>query len=384
MAPVSAGTATVPSGGDWPMYAGDPAHDSVNHHATSLSPITVAGLHVTHTYPGWHLNPEQVIIAGSLAYGIGHGQGPRSGTYIRAFHLPGGAKAWEQQICYGAVKRCGGTPAVQNGVVFVVGQAVNPVSFTAMFAFNAVTGVLLWTTALATFSYASPAVTASAGTVYAVIDAQTVYALDSATGRILWSATAGCCVWSPVTVAGGLTYVNFTPSVGASYLYAYSAATGALVFQSPAGPSGLVAVSGGVAYQRNAQTCALEAFNASSGALLWSSLTGTGALLCYSEPAADHGIVVVGDGRYLIGFAANTGARLWTLDDGGWFGHPAMANGVVYVDLGGALRAVDEATGTVLYTAGLYCPSPIVAHNAVYAMCFDLSNTSVGMTVFGL
>ena len=41
-----------------------------------------------------------------------------------------------------------------------------------------------------------------------------------------------------------------------------------------------------------------------------------------------------GDGRYLIGFAANTGARLWTLGDGSTtsFGGPAIANGVVYVN----------------------------------------------------
>jgi outer membrane protein assembly factor BamB len=268
-------------------------------------------------------------------------------------------------------------------------------------AFNALTGQAMWTT---TSGVRFGEVTAAGGDVYGVAwtigtgpippDREAVYAFDAKTGLLVWSSQpqAVCCIPGPVTVVGGLAYVavSATASRGGSQLVAYNAATGALVFSSATADAGGggVMVSGGKAFLINLANCAMQAFDANSGVPVWTTPPVTAAGYCGDEEATDGAVVVENSGRYLIGLAANTGTQLWSLDAGtfpaGFSGGPAIANGVVYVSqTSGGLEAIDEATGRVLYSSGIGCGTQIVAHSSVYAWCTSAS-MPLEMTVFGL
>jgi eukaryotic-like serine/threonine-protein kinase len=357
--------------GDWPMWGDGPAHDSFNRAESVLSPSSVGGLHVVRTYPNWDPVfgdwPYQVVVGN---YGFSAIPGPVSGYYhyIAAFNLSSGAVAWRHRIAT-QFNYWGYVPAVRDGVLYVGGAS-------AMYAFDATTGAVIWV------RYVHPGsnfnmTTVHGDMVYAsTYDTETVYAFDAATGRVVWRRTPyGCCLTGPISVKDGLAYVLN----GA--LHVYDAATGTKVFttrrnnyyETPA-------VNDGVVYIQTANS--LVALNAITGALLWSSHTMSGNAVSSLTPAVDGKTVVVGTTRYLIAFNAMTGARRWTIDGGSDFADylvPSIANGVVYAgSIGGGMQAIDERTGDVLFSADGICWSPIVAHSRIYVACND------GMTVFGL
>src|SRR6202030_4767602 len=53
--------------GDWSLYEDGPAHNGVNRAERTLSPTTVRGLHVVHTYPNW--TEDSVVIPYQLVVG---------------------------------------------------------------------------------------------------------------------------------------------------------------------------------------------------------------------------------------------------------------------------------------------------------------------------
>ncbi len=328
LAPIGA-AARAPGTGAWPMFADGAAHNAVNRAETTLTPSNVSGLHVTHTYPGWtEIQADTVyqVIVGSFGYSVTSGTRGGANTYITAFHLPSGSRAWRHQIS-SHNQTWNYVPAVVNGVLFVGGKS-------AMFAFNATTGQALWTTSVSAIGWFNE-VTVTNGVVYAdTYQGQTVYAFNATTGHQMWSVIPpGCCLTGAVTVSGSLAYVELSGD-----LIAYNATTGAHVFTATAvgGGGDTVAVSGGVAFVQTAND--LQAFNAATGTSLWSAATEAGNVVSSLTPAVDGSTVVVGTTRYLIAFSASTGHRLWTYDAGSDYAEflpPAIANGVVYAGSGG-------------------------------------------------
>jgi outer membrane protein assembly factor BamB len=354
------------------MFGDGPAHDSVNRAETTLSPTTVSGLHVVATYPGWvGAETDYQLIVGNFGYAV-TSSGPS--TYITAFHLPSGAKAWHHQLS-GPRQGWLFAPAVSGTTLVVGGDS-------KMYAFNATTGAKEWAVSVASGDSDFNEVTVAnnivyADTYYGAPDG-TLYAFNLATGRVIWSATPpGCCLVGAVSVSGALAYVSTS-----SGLLAYNAATGAPAFTAAvAEVTDTVAVSGGVAFVQSPYE--MQALNATTGALLW-----TAALDNYpgeSPPAVDGNVVVASTGHSLIALAASTGARLWTVSDGYDYSVPSIANGVVYgaalLDAGTpdqGLQAISEATGHVLYAGDTGCENAVVSDARVYADC------SAGETVWGL
>jgi outer membrane protein assembly factor BamB len=367
--PASAGA------GDWPMYADGPAHNGVNRAEAVLGPANAGDLGVIASYGGWRVLPAfpYQIVVGGRGYSVAPGGGSAS-TYLTAFDLPSGTVAWRRRI---STNGCTWhfVPAVSNGTVFVGGS-------NAVYAFDAMTGDRLWVRWVP-FCSEFNAITVKGDDVYAsTYGTERIYDLDAGTGAVRWVRhPMEPYVQGPVSVSGGFAYVLDDA------LYAYDAATGALVFKAGTGYfAGTPVVSGGLVYIQTANS--LVARDASDGSPVWSvPLDSWGG---YLTPVVDGDTVVAATARYLRAFDATSGAARWTTDGGpsAYYGTPALANGVVYAgSLENGLQAVDEATGQVLYSSradALWsCDNPVVSQGAVYVPC-DLGGWVHQMSVFGL
>jgi eukaryotic-like serine/threonine-protein kinase len=372
LAPLCTG-AMAAGTGDWPMFGDGPAHDGVNRAETTLTVSNVSALHVAKTYPTWTNTAYQVIV-GNLGYSLIPGTNGGANSFITAFNLPSGSRAWRHQVS-NHNQTWHYVPAVSKGILYIGGDS-------QMTAYNAVSGALVWSRPVPLNSLFNE-VSVANGMVYAdTYYGGTVYAFDASNGHIVWSIVPpGCCLTGAVTVSGGVAYI-----AQSQMLLAYNATTGALKFtKADAGEADTVSVSGGVVFVQSIIGTTgghLQAFNATSGALLWTVATEPGNMFSSLTPAVDGSTVVVGTMRYLIAFAAGTGSRLWTYDTGTiatGFLPPTIANGVVYAgSLSNGLQAVKESTGVVLYTNGSDCWSAIVSHGEVFASCLG------GETVWSL
>jgi outer membrane protein assembly factor BamB len=168
------------------------------------------------------------------------------------------------------------TPAVADGVVYV-GSGDSTLR-----AFNAVTGAGMWT-APGPGRAGSPAV---ANNVVYVANTTELYAFDAVSGALLWSHNiGGGSASGSLAVANGVVYESSTDG----NLYAYNATTGAPLWpaamSSAYGGSSPV-VANGVVYAGSADG-KLEAFDASTGASLWSAQTGASGV----EPVVVNGVI---------------------------------------------------------------------------------------------
>ncbi len=101
---------------------------------------------------------------------------------------------------YATGGRVESSPAVANGVVYI-GSLDRTV-----YALNASTGALLWSSTIRRWGISSPAV--ANGVVYIGSDDHKVYALNAKTGTWLWSYATGGQVESSPAVANGVVYVG--------------------------------------------------------------------------------------------------------------------------------------------------------------------------------
>jgi outer membrane protein assembly factor BamB len=369
MSPAVAGSGFTGTG-DWPMMGDGPAHNSVNRAERTLSPSTVSGLKVLHTYGNWSASSDYwriPLVVGSTGYG----------GAVSAFSLPSGVQMWSRQV-YLNSNNWNYVPAISNGVLYVGGDH-------AMWAINATTGAKIWHSAyipnsppLGLAPEFNPT-TVAGSIVYAdTFYGETIYAFDTATGRVLWTApvrwmprTQSCarggyeCVIWPVSVANGLAYVV------SDHLTAYNASTGALVFSSPVKVIGSYpAVSNGMAFISSSD--GLHAFNATTGQLIWSNPdTASPKGPESTAPAVDGSTVVVGTPNSVMAFAASDGHRLWTTKPASstvFYTTPSIANGVVYAGgiTGFDFQAINEATGAVLFTGNASYGAPTVSNGSVY------------------
>jgi outer membrane protein assembly factor BamB len=293
-----------------------------------------------------------------------------SGVYDDGGIMPNNVLRWS----YTTDDEVYSSPAVADGVVYV-GSADGFV-----YAFDALTGDLIWSRDLGYPVYSSPAV--ADGVVYVGCDDNYVYALDATNlGVILWRFMTYDDVESSPAVADGVVYVGSVDG----YVYALDATTGLQIWNyqtwnsdSPLPVYSSPAVVDGVVYVGcdNGYVYALDATNL--GALLWRYVTwnqGSPSSV-YSSPAVADGIVYVGcDDGYVYALDATTndpaGHLIWKYSTGGAVdSSPAVADGVVYIGSeDGYLYALDAKTGDLIWrqqTVGEVYSSPAVANGVVY------------------
>ncbi len=222
-----------------------------------------------------------------------------------------------------------------------------------------------------------------------VVVAAMVFAVNASTGELIWS--------SPGNAFSYLPFVPI-PAVADGYVYtstdAYNASTGQLMFnytsyQATTSPT----VTGGIlylGYYSSESLPGIIALNAQNGASIWNfsipALTSNyfpiDEQLAFPPPVANGVVYFSEDGIYALN--AQTGAQLWhnDTDVGTGWGSIAVANGQVY-DCNDELYCLDAVTGNELwvYPAGAIDICPAIANGIVYAGSYALK-ASTGQLVW--
>jgi outer membrane protein assembly factor BamB len=277
-----------------------------------------------------------------------------------------------------------------------------------LYAFDAVTGALLWKTASTGLREAAPAV--SNGLVYSLAIGGLLMASDAATGRRRWSAHTSAAI-CPITIANGMVFVVgasveaydarsgsliwATPlpepsqagatvfqgqlfAVGGHHAYSLDAATGTMLWQKSLDvfQVSTPAVAGGLVYVGDFVNGFVYALRAGNGSTAWRFDTNGG--LTDSSPAVAGGVVYIGDysNDAVWALDASTGAMVWEAQGGGSQGSVSVANGVVYAASywGDAIFAFDAATGATLWSSplGVHSQStPVIVNGMVYVGATD-------------
>lgn len=211
-------------------------------------------------------------IANGVVY-VAAGWAPTRDTVkLIAINTSTGVVQWEQLITdYGST--CASTPTLSGGVVYVGGCD------RALHAFNAATGVRLWRTGVANGIVATPSV--ADGRVFAGVwdggsfgscsGGGIFYAFDAITGTVLWNRCIGGALWGSSSVSGTAVYIGG----GIGDHLALSVENGQTIWHATSydAGNGNAAVANGMVYiGANAGT--LYAYDAISGALRWSYQTG--------------------------------------------------------------------------------------------------------------
>jgi outer membrane protein assembly factor BamB len=291
-----------------------------------------------------------------------------SDRFLNAFNAATGVPLWTRSI--------GGhiwsTPSVANGTAYVGSNVTANHVPNYLYALNAKTGVQLWRSqAVGPIGTCSPVVVS--GLVYVGSSDHKLYAFNATTGALVWGRTLGSFLSSAPALANGVVYIGSNNGD----LHAFNASTGATLWTVALGGSVRFtpAVAKGVVYVGTLQS-KLYALNASTGAQRW--VAAPAGLRVSGNPAVANGRVYVGsnDGK-LYAFDAVTGALRWSsvVGDDIEISGPAVANGVVYeASYHGNLRAFDAITGALLWSAATdegTTSSPAVANGVVYAVTFD-------------
>jgi outer membrane protein assembly factor BamB len=201
-----------------------------------------------------------------------------------------------------------------------------------------------------------------------------------ATLQLAWKRPAGVpggAIVETIAVAGGVAYAGAsgTPSADYSYISAFSAQTGSLLWrvrQSIGAASG-VAVADGTLYAGGGDDRALHAYDAVSGTSRW-TFYASGIV---NTPTVASGVVYVGaSDQNLYAVDATSGTKLWTFHTSNVIVRaPAVAGGVVF--FGSAddkVYAVDAVTGQKKWstsTGAEVATAPAVVGGVVYAGSSD-------------
>lgn len=332
---------------DWSQLGFDANHDQWNPFENQLNRTTVNDLIVDWTYPA---AGTPSLVGESLFFG--------SSTTVYALNAASGSPVW-QYTTGGQI--AGGSPAVENGIVYVGSGDYS------VYALDAADGTLAWHYSTASYVVSQPVV--ANGIVYVGSDDNTVYALQGDNGRLLWKyATGGPISFTP-TVANGLVYVDSSDG----NIYALNASTGSVAWQftTTAQYNGSTpSVVNGVLYMESADDN-LYAINAANGTLLWKTLLAN-APADGCTAAVANGMVYLGSGDAGIFFAidALNGKVRWKFTTTvPVYAASAVADGVVYFGSGDQnFYALNATSGKELwrYTTGAYFPSGIVVNGKVY------------------
>jgi outer membrane protein assembly factor BamB len=354
----------------WTKYAFNAANNPVDE-----SP-SVAGWSVDWTYNA----PEplqQASEANGVVYASGDGTAPGDGN-IYAFDAQTGTLLWKRQlnnmsmttplVADGLVFVGSGnqsfTPSEQAADnVLTSTNVVRGTGSNAVYALNAVTGAVVWS--YNTPGEDMPTFVYNQGTLYVANGNGTVYAFDAQSGQLEWSVNIGSYVsMSSPALVGNMLYVSGAHPYD---LYAINVTTHQIAWAVPVpqvfGGSDdcSLAVADGTVFLEGTQgswtkpVSTVFAFSAATGRLLWETPLGTGLLPTNIEVAAP---VVVGSTVYVgspiadeeAALNAQTGKILWTFNPGAPISESAAVVGnTLYVgDQTGSIYALNAATGDAL------------------------------------
>ncbi len=347
---------------DWPTPRFIPEGTGFNPYETVLSPSTVGHLELA-----WSVETEgslftTPIVVDGVVYVAGH-IGLTGGAGLYAYDAASGDLLWS--------RRDGGQPpsdlTVWDGKIYA-----SYLTDHVLRAFEAATGDLLWEVSGPTM-----APTVVDGVVYAADNLRSLWAFDARTGRKRWVAHAPLGGFGfGLAVADGTIYVGGDEIDGTSPVYAYDAATGALVWRSKTrgGVLGTPAVAEGKVYVGSGDDF-LYALDAQTGSVRWRATTGSG--IASSAAVAKRAVYVGSADTNVYAFHAQTGEQLWVSRTGGIINAAQaaiVANGVVYIGSGdGKEYAFHAVTGQQLWSfqteGGVYKQS--VVDGTLYVTSFD-------------
>ena len=198
--------------------------------------------------------------------------------------------------------------------------------------------------------------------------------LNAQTGAVRWSFAPRGLAGTPV-LANGSVYI--APQDGNVYAVGAAKGTPRWTFQRTGGTAkkgfdGYAAVEGSVVYVTS-DFGTVYALNIADGSLKWSATLLNAFDHSYAAPAVANGLVYVPVGGVddeLLALDAATGKTRWAVTGLGEFdGTPLVANGTVYVGGGLSLYAVDATTGAVRWsfvTTGDILTRPAFGNGVVY------------------
>ena len=236
-------------------------------------------------------------------------------------------------------------PVVAQGIVYV-----GSYKYHRLYAFNATTGVFLWSTPLQyppRYYYYGP--TVANGSIYIGSGDGRLYAFNALTGAPLWAVpSAGSHIYSTPAVTDRMVYV-----ITDSKLQAFNATTGASLWVTDTtGDVEKLAVAYGRVYANvgpGTTATKLEAFNATTGAYLWSSapIQPIGNIFYFPYLTIANGVVYGTSLDYSVGarratvnnnkvyaFDSANGKLLWTSPpiQSLLYG-PALSEGTLYLSV---------------------------------------------------
>jgi len=317
---------------DWPQFLGGPEHHGYNSTENVLNASNVAGLQLLWKASTQGINSSPVLVNGVIYV-------ESLLRYLYAFDAVSGKLLW-MAPAGNSSNNYAATPAVANGVVYAVAND-------GLFAFDANTGQPLWN---AFSGSGTGGLTVANGVVY--VDAGDFYAVNAATGQPLWSAPIGSYFQAMAGVANGVVYKGGLDG----FMYALDAATGQQIWKSAytlGSMGGAADVANGVVYEQSYNF--FFAFDTASGQTLWSApLDPMVSGQVSSSPAVANGVVYEGP----FAFNGVSGQLLWTAPIAGYvLSTTAVANGVVYLAGGNPgspydlnVYALDALTGKILWT----------------------------------
>ncbi len=234
---------------------------------------------------------------------------------LRALDAVTGQERWHAAVP-------GGTGVVVEDGLLVVGTGDG-----FLLGLEVATGAEQWRFQVSTQGAAhNPAL--SGGIAYVGGDSPGFFAVDVGSGRLLWRGDTGTDETGTAVVSAGIAYIGGSAESGEGHLYAFDAATGALLWRRDE-PIFTPAVLDGVGYSGSVAGI-VSAFNTATGSELWRTQLGG----VVRPLAVVPGIVYApSDGdRALYALDAATGERLWAFAvEGGIDGSVAVDGGVAYV-----------------------------------------------------
>ena len=195
--------------------------------------------------------------------------------------------------------------------------------------------------------------TVANGVVYAGSDDNHVYALDAEAGGLNWRFETGGVIRSTPTVTGGVVYVGSNDN----HVYALDAETGVLLWSHDTGGWAQYSptVSGGRVYLGAVadEAHGIHALDAVSGDTLWVAEIPYPLNPEFAPTVADDKVYAPGEFGEFHALDASTGEPAWSFTAGIRFqSPPAVSEGVVHLTAVNTAYALDESTGTLIWSYG--------------------------------
>jgi outer membrane protein assembly factor BamB len=272
---------------------------------------------------------------------------------LRAFDARTGVLLWSLPLP--GQSMFSSPPTALQGSVFVSGAG----SGGTLYAVNSTSGQLLWTQPVVNGDHSAPAL--SDDGVYVSYTCPNVAKFDRSSGALLWGYSSGCSGGGGRTPVYAQQQLYVRDAISNPAGYTFDSQSGTLLGRYSAGPA--PAVAGGVLYALTAGV--LQATSVQTNALAW-TFSGDGALS--SAPLVINQQVYVGSQQgHLYALDVSTGQPVWTTQVGAAIPAPDEQNvsqpltglnagdGLLVVPAGNVLAAYGPPPPTPTPTA---TPSP--------------------------